>query len=114
MGKSLKLLILTCITLTIAACTDKQKSQYVGEWLMTDVADKGQTWDKSLLPNEEMTLTINADGSLFMKMGEYNEKAYWHLDTEGNIVMAEQVAEIDDEGHLIADHDGLLVRFSKK
>ncbi len=100
--------------LTALSCSNKQKAQYVGNWVLTDISLDGKHWDKTLMPDEEMTITINAEGTALQCIGEMSEETRWHIDDQGHIVMGEQLASIDDEGYLVADHNGTIVRLSKK
>ena len=102
--KHLRLFAVLAIIALIAiiSCTNKQKTQYVG------------TWDETVMPEDDMTITINNDGTLLMTMGEYNEEDQWVIDKDGNIIMGEQPATIDDNGYLVADHNGTIVRMKRK
>ena len=86
----------------------------MGEWRLVDVSVDGKHWDKSLLPDEDMTITINNDGTLLQRMGDFREEGSWHVDKEGAIVMEDQSAAIDDEGYLVAEQNGLISRLAKK
>ena len=47
-------------------------------------------------------------------MGDFEETANWHTDDKGDILMGEQTASLDDAGNLVAELNGMLVRFEKK
>ena len=96
------------------SCSNKQKAQYVGKWTLADISLDGKHWDNSLVPDYETILTINADGTLEYCSGDFREDSRWHIDEKGNIVMAEQIASIDEEGYLVADHNGTICRMKKK
>ena len=109
------LLVATAAVLTMAlACTNKQKEKYIGTWHLCDISVDGQLWDDSTLPDDEMTLAVNGDGSVVLNIGEYNEKDFWHVDDQGRLVMAEQTAIIDENGYLIAEHNGTLIRLARR
>lgn len=114
--KHLRLLAVLAIIALIAitSCTNKQKTQYVGTWILSGISLDGENWDETVMPEDDMTITINNDGTLLMTMGEYNEEDQWVIDKEGNIIMGEQPATIDDNGYLVADHNGTIVRMKRK
>lgn len=115
MKNSLLMVICAALVCVFAAsCSNKQKSQYVGDWTLSDISLDGKHWDKSLMPEDNMTIAINGDGTLNMSIGDVREDARWYIDDNGNIVMGEQIASIDDEGYLVADHNGTIVRMAKK
>lgn len=115
MKHSLRLTILAALVCFAAvSCSNKHKAQYVGEWYATDISMDGEHWDKSLLPEDEMSITINANGTLLQKMGNFEEEEHWRIDKDGSIVLGEQRATVDDNGYMVADHDGMIVRLKKK
>ena len=115
MKQSIAFAVLALTTVVGAiSCTNKQKTQYIGQWILSDISLDGKHWDKSLMPDEEMTITISPEGTALQCMGEKKEEVRWNIDDNGNIVMGEQMASIDDEGYLVADHNGTIVRLAKK
>lgn len=111
--KHLNIVCLIVLVTATVACTKTNKTQYVGVWKATNVSLDGKTWDKTVLPEEEMTLTIAKDNTMTMKMGDYEETANWSVNKKGEIVMAEQTATLDDAGNLVAEHNGMTVRFER-
>ena len=112
--KHLRLIASLAIIALIAttSCSNKQ-TQYVGTWTLSGISLDGENWDETIMPEEEMTITINNNGTLLMNMGEYSEEDQWTIDKDGNIVMGEQIAKIDDDGYLVADHNGTIVRMKR-
>ena len=81
---------------------------------MTNVSPDGKKWDSTILPDEEVTLTLEDDMTVKLKMGDFEETANWHIDDKGNVIMGEQSASLDDAGNLVAELNGMLVRLEKK
>lgn len=81
---------------------------------MTNVSPDGKKWDSTILPDEEVTLTLEDDMTVKLKMGDFEESANWHIDDKGNVIMGEQSASLDDAGNLVAELNGMLVRLEKK
>lgn len=81
---------------------------------MTNVSPDGKKWDSTILPDEEVTLTLGDDMTVKLKMGDFEETANWHIDDKGNVIMGEQSASLDDAGNLVAELNGMLVRLEKK
>ena len=102
------------LSLLAISCSGKKQTQYVGEWVLAGISLDGKHWDEGLVPDDGMTITINANGTLVMCVGDFSEQARWYVDDKGDIVMSEQHASIDDEGYLVADHDGMIVRMTKR
>lgn len=112
--KHLSIICLIVLVAVTSACNKTQKTQYVGEWKVTNISPDGKKWDSTILPDEEMTLTIDKNKTVKLKMGDFEETANWHTDDKGDILMGEQTASLDDAGNLVAELNGMLVRFEKK
>ena len=112
--KHLSIICLIVLVATTIACNKTQKTQYVGEWKVTNVSPDGKKWDSTILPDEEVTLTLEDDMTVKLKMGDFEETANWHIDDNGNVIMGEQSASLDDAGNLVAELNGMLVRLEKK